>query len=334
MADTARRAGAEVAGRGRAGLEQERGEHGSRGTVVHRARVSEATQIAWPKIESHGALFCHRREGAATGSQRGYDGPKSAVPWGRAFVPTKARAPRAPRAPRCREAARRVEGPSSARLTKIPRAESLVEAVLLLMRRRVRPLVQRVGRVQTDRQPAGRVGVRRHATRPATVGDLAAIEGRHLGLRGLLLDSAPEHRDVAVGDDRHGRAAARDLGAQRERLEDRLPAARQRRRPVVPGLGALRSGRASGGRRPGRSREGGRLVELEPFLLALLRTLRQLGVVTGGRRESGSSRAGEVDDGRRRLRRRVHDLDGRSHRRGGRRGSPRTSASPPPATGT
>ena len=51
VADTARRAGAEVAGRGRAGLEQEGGEHGSRGTVVHRARVSEATQIAWPKIE-------------------------------------------------------------------------------------------------------------------------------------------------------------------------------------------------------------------------------------------------------------------------------------------
>ena len=49
VADTARRAGAEVAGRGRAGLEQERVEHGSRGTVVHRARVSEATQIAWPK---------------------------------------------------------------------------------------------------------------------------------------------------------------------------------------------------------------------------------------------------------------------------------------------
>ena len=42
VADTARRAGAEVAGRGRAGLEQEGGEHGSRGTVVHRARVSEA----------------------------------------------------------------------------------------------------------------------------------------------------------------------------------------------------------------------------------------------------------------------------------------------------
>ena len=59
------------------------------------------------------------------------------------------------------------------------------------MRRRIRPLVQRVGRVQTDRQPAGRVGVRRHAARPATVGDLAAIEGRHLGLRGLLTAEKP-----------------------------------------------------------------------------------------------------------------------------------------------
>ena len=59
VADTARRAGAEVAGRGRAGLEQERVEHGSRGTVVHRARVSEATQIAWPKSSDFGCGLVH-----------------------------------------------------------------------------------------------------------------------------------------------------------------------------------------------------------------------------------------------------------------------------------
>ena len=50
MADPTRRAAAEVAGSGRAGLEERRGEQGSRGTVVHRARASEAAQIAWRSV--------------------------------------------------------------------------------------------------------------------------------------------------------------------------------------------------------------------------------------------------------------------------------------------
>jgi len=73
VADTARRAGAEVAGRGRAGLEQEGGEHGSRGTVVHRARVSEATQIAWLKSSDFATTereLRRGRSGAMTGPNR------------------------------------------------------------------------------------------------------------------------------------------------------------------------------------------------------------------------------------------------------------------------